>query len=374
MLVHLASPGPGQALQAALRAEVQAAGPRLWADAAAAPEVLFEKLPLARAALNESMRYKPVGPVVIRRSMDGPVDLNVIGRSTGQPASVLHLEAGTTVVLNLQRMARSEALFACPRSFAPEANFPDAGAAPPGFTPFGAGRKGCVGEPLAWKEMLVLLGSILTTFELPSSTAPSSTAPSAQESTAADGGSRCPAKVGLDAVTSHWHIANQPVETILVPFRARPLAKEAVRPVHIFLVGAHGAGKTTLLNALRADATLLGTLGPVAPIVEVARGIMAAESFTRADLADAARYAQLQRWIVAAQADRERHLAAAHFVSDRSAIDTLAYQEFTGGPGAADELAHAPNVIAMMAEYRSPRSFVFLVPPFISGGKFNRFI
>ena len=69
-------------------------------------------LPITEACLKESMRIKPVGPVVIRRALEADDQLG--------------LAAGDNVVISLEMMHNSESRFPSPSKFNP-GNFLDCG-------------------------------------------------------------------------------------------------------------------------------------------------------------------------------------------------------------------------------------------------------
>lgn len=93
-------------------------------------------LPRLDAALQESMRYKPVGPVVIRRAT---ADFSAPMGGTALP---LDIRRGDSVVIDLANMHRDPRVFPNPRQFDID-NFLgksfDEGQQS-GFRPFGGGR------------------------------------------------------------------------------------------------------------------------------------------------------------------------------------------------------------------------------------------
>ncbi|XP_033105837.1 aromatase-like isoform X2 [Anneissia japonica] len=99
------------------------------------------KLVYLEQALKESMRYKPVGPVVMRKAIEDDV---IEGFDTPK---------GTNVVLNLAQMHRRPEIFKHPNDFNPE-NFSEK-LDQQQFVPFGTGPKGCIGQFLAMVEMKV---------------------------------------------------------------------------------------------------------------------------------------------------------------------------------------------------------------------------
>lgn len=135
---------------------------------------MLSQLVCLENALKESMRIKPVGPVVLRRALK---DDNING---------VPIQSGTNVVLSLVDMHRRADLFKDPTSFVPH-RFKNE-KTNENFYPFGTGPKGCVGQFLAMVEMKVILGVLLKKFQFRS-------------------------VVGkLSDVTTRWDIANQPTD------------------------------------------------------------------------------------------------------------------------------------------------------------------
>eukprot|EP01061_Rhynchopus_euleeides_P030382 TRINITY_DN504_c0_g3_i1.p1 TRINITY_DN504_c0_g3~~TRINITY_DN504_c0_g3_i1.p1 ORF type:complete len:446 (+),score=117.94 TRINITY_DN504_c0_g3_i1:63-1340(+) len=140
---------------------------------------------LAVKCLNEAMRFKPVGPVVLRQATD---DTSCDG---------VEFSAGSCVVVDLSRIHRRSDIFPHPDRFDPS-NFDER---PSFFFPFGDGGKGCVGQHLAMKEMIALLRAILSAVRI--------THPVGQRV-------QC-----LEDVETRWDIANQPVDSIMFMLEAR---------------------------------------------------------------------------------------------------------------------------------------------------------
>eukprot|EP00899_Mesostigma_viride_P015868 jgi/Mesvir1/24282/Mv10980-RA.1 len=145
---------------------------------------LDKHMPTLHKLLLESMRFKPVGPVVLRKC------------TASDPYGDVPLEPGDRVILNLAAMHRSEDLFEQPESFDPECNF---AAECPKFVPFGKGPKGCVGQHLAKVEMLVVMSTLVHKFDF----------------------SLAEGQVSLNELTTHWDIANQPTSPIYLVARPR---------------------------------------------------------------------------------------------------------------------------------------------------------
>lgn len=120
-----------------------------------------ESMPSMTAAINECMRFKPVGPVVIRQAAAAD------HLRDGSGCVVAHVCPGDAVIVNLAEMHRDPAIFPNPDTFDARANFlENPGLKDSQFRPFGHGRKGCVGLHLAQVEMRALLSCWLTTFRM----------------------------------------------------------------------------------------------------------------------------------------------------------------------------------------------------------------
>ena len=104
-------------------------------------------------------------------------------------------------------------------------NFENNQVSPEAFRPFGHGRKGCVGRPLAWLEMKVLMVAFFRHFAI------------ANDNTAS-----------LASMPTKWEIAAQP--TCDTPLRL--VIKSQTAPRRVLLCGPHGSGKTTLLRDIAA--------------------------------------------------------------------------------------------------------------------------
>jgi cytochrome P450 len=94
-----------------------------------------------QAALCESMRYKPVGPVSIRRAT-AAVSISHTDKHTMQERQLL-LQPGDTVIISMAAMHNDSATFPNPRSFDLR-NITSRPLPEGSFLPFGHGRKGCV--------------------------------------------------------------------------------------------------------------------------------------------------------------------------------------------------------------------------------------
>jgi hypothetical protein len=292
------------------------------------------QLPKMEAAICEAMRFKPVGPVVIRTAT-APITLSPF----------LHLNAGDTTIISLASMHRDPAVFPEPEAFNSAANFGPGSrvtAAVTGressdlFRPFGHGRKGCVGRELGWMEMKVIMACWLLTLrtvkpprketDVGGSTSDTSTTSSTSASTkisgaaasarsAAAGGSAADVvPTMLKQMETRWEVANQPVHpeplavrvvppAMYCPAPAPPVAASACPVLHLYVTGPHGTGKTTLCKALGAylgprrllapegeqiatpsaacDANPLNSAFSIKVMTEVARNVMKKHGITR---------------------------------------------------------------------------------------------
>lgn len=138
-------------VQARVRAEVDgvlASGP------IGAPEL--RKLVYTRQVLTETLRLYPVVWLLSRRPI---VDVEIGGH---------RLPAGSHVLFCPYALHRDAALYPGPDRFDPErwrSEHPRGGSHDH-FIPFGAGFRGCVGEPFAWSEMLVFIAALVARWQI----------------------------------------------------------------------------------------------------------------------------------------------------------------------------------------------------------------
>lgn len=111
------------------------------------------KLPYLEAACNETLRLRPIQPVVSRK-LARP--LTVAGYA---------LPAGTTIGINLVLAHQRPEVFPKPQVFRPE-RFLDRTFAPHEFLPFGGGTRRCIGAAFAMYEMKIVLATLLAAGEL----------------------------------------------------------------------------------------------------------------------------------------------------------------------------------------------------------------
>jgi cytochrome P450 len=141
---HLLSEHPK--VQEKLTAEVDAvlAGGRLLDHDA------VTELPYVRHVLTETMRLFPPAWLLTRRTI---TELDLAGHL---------IPPGRNVLFSLYAIQRDPAVYERPDAFEPERWEGDAGAALPrtSYLPFGAGNRGCIGEPFAWEEMVIFVATV----------------------------------------------------------------------------------------------------------------------------------------------------------------------------------------------------------------------
>lgn len=110
------------------------------------------KLQYMECVLLESMRLKPVGPIILRRSLEEDKIKN------------LNVKPNTNFILNLVESNKEQEYYQNPGKFNPERferNSTERGY----FMPFGMGLKSCVGQFLAMREMKIILCGFLREFD-----------------------------------------------------------------------------------------------------------------------------------------------------------------------------------------------------------------
>ncbi|KAA8880611.1 cytochrome P450 [Nocardia colli] len=133
-------------VQNRIRAEVEAVA----GDRALEAEDLAQ-LDYTRRVLTETLRLYPTTWILTRRPRTGIV----LG---GHP-----IPAGAMVLFSIYALHRDPALYPEPEVFDPDRWTPERAKdiAPGAYLPFGAGTRGCAGEPFAWAEMLVVLATLV---------------------------------------------------------------------------------------------------------------------------------------------------------------------------------------------------------------------
>ncbi|KAL8765652.1 MAG: hypothetical protein Q9209_007332 [Squamulea sp. 1 TL-2023] len=119
------------------------------------------KLPYLHAVIWEALRLHPTGPTSVPRLVDRP----------GVVVDGHEVPVGTRVGIPGKTMTRSPMNFVEPNTFVPERWLPDAD---PKFDadrkeaqePFMVGPRNCLGKPLAWAEMNLILCKVLWNFDM----------------------------------------------------------------------------------------------------------------------------------------------------------------------------------------------------------------
>ena len=124
--------------------------------------VSTSQLPYLNAVLKEGLRITPSIPDGSRRVVPRGEIAMIAGQSVPGPA---------TVSVPQWSAYMSAENFTSPQSFAPERWLPESGAQyrhdrKSIFQPFGVGTHNCIGQPLAWHELRLLLARLLFSFDL----------------------------------------------------------------------------------------------------------------------------------------------------------------------------------------------------------------
>jgi cytochrome P450/nitrite reductase/ring-hydroxylating ferredoxin subunit len=137
---------------AGLRAELDAT---LGQSAVPADIEAANRLAYAGGVANESMRLRPVAPVIM---FEAAVDTTI---------DDVEIPAGTYILILTRPPARDPAHFADPEQFRPERWIEPTGAhEPSAYFPFGSGPRICPGRSLALLEMKVVLAMLYKNFEV----------------------------------------------------------------------------------------------------------------------------------------------------------------------------------------------------------------
>ena len=151
-MIYLLSRHPG----ALRRARVEVSGKDLGKYES------MSALPYVDACINETMRLKPVAPIIMLEPIHDT------------KAADIELPAGTLVMCLMRAGATDERRFPDAQAFEPERwlSGPSAGSAKRVAMPFGAGPRLCPGRYLAILEMKMVIAMLLAGFEIESVTAP----------------------------------------------------------------------------------------------------------------------------------------------------------------------------------------------------------
>ncbi len=116
--------------------------------------VALTKLPYLNAVCQETLRIYPVAMLTFSRQLQQPLEL------MGHP-----LPAQTKLVGSIYLLHHREDLYPDSKQFRPE-RFLERQYSPFEFMPFGSGARRCVGAALALYELKIVLGTLLTEYDL----------------------------------------------------------------------------------------------------------------------------------------------------------------------------------------------------------------
>ena len=140
------------AIKTRLQNDIRAA----WPNPATSPSLsALEKLPYLMAILKESMRLG--SGVLTRLGRINEVESLQYGDWTIPP--------GTTVSMSLPLIHRNGDLFKDPLAFRPERWLEGDSSLEKHLVAFSRGSRGCIGEPLAWTELYLILGTFFRRFD-----------------------------------------------------------------------------------------------------------------------------------------------------------------------------------------------------------------
>jgi cytochrome P450 len=135
-----------------------------------------KKTVLLDSVINETLRFKPVGPVVLREAV--LADPNFPGAQVGQGAAIL---------VHLAEMNLREEYWKDPKTFSPKRFLDTKSLETKVFFPFGEGPKGCIGMHLGRREVAAIIETVISQYDM-----------------SIDGAET------LTTLETHWDIANQP--------------------------------------------------------------------------------------------------------------------------------------------------------------------
>lgn len=137
---------------------------------------------LLDCTINETLRYKPVGPVVLREAVE----------TDPQFPGELNVKKGAAVLVHLAEMNLCDKYWHDPSKFHPR-RFLDSKAQKQVFFPFGEGPKGCIGMHLGRREVSAILTTVVSGYEMSIEGAET-----------------------LGSLETHWDIANQPDNPVTI--------------------------------------------------------------------------------------------------------------------------------------------------------------
>lgn len=146
--------------------------------------------------LKESMRYKPVGPVIMRSAIHEDIYQNI------------SIEKGTNIIINLVDLHRNEKYFLYPNQFdlsnVEDKDLSNANQEKILFLPFGIGPKECVGRWLAKIEMEIIMQKLILNYSF----------------------QRAHGTNSLEELQTRWDIAQQPTHPGYMSIQKRQLTSD----------------------------------------------------------------------------------------------------------------------------------------------------
>lgn len=123
--------------------------------------IAVARLPYLHAVITEALRLHPTGPIAVPRIVDRP----------GVVVSGHEIPVGTRCGIPQKTMFRSPSNFVEPDAFVPERWLPEADPKydadrKEAHEPFMVGPRNCIGKPLAWAEMKLILCKVLWNFDM----------------------------------------------------------------------------------------------------------------------------------------------------------------------------------------------------------------
>jgi len=144
------------------------------------------KSKVLRCVVDETLRFKPVGPVVLREAVKD--DPNFPG---------FYMEGGTAILVHLAEMNLCENVWSSdpdPKYFCPmRFHGKDTNSTDKRFYPFGRGPKGCIGMHLGRREVNTILATVIVNYDM-----------------------KICGEGSLGSLETHWDIANQPSKPMLI--------------------------------------------------------------------------------------------------------------------------------------------------------------
>ncbi|XP_029416180.1 cytochrome P450 2D28-like, partial [Nannospalax galili] len=104
------------------------------------------RMPFTNAVINEVLRFSDIGQVLLPRITSRDIEIQGF-----------LIPKGTTLITNLSSVLKDETIWEKPLQFHPEHFLDSQGrfVKPKAFIPFSAGRRSCLGEPLARMELFL---------------------------------------------------------------------------------------------------------------------------------------------------------------------------------------------------------------------------